>query len=73
MATPITYEKCSFCRNFLNPEFKKDRGFRYYCKAYPDGNGIPVSTLQWKTPHTSVRENQVGDFIFQELTDADDE
>lgn len=66
--------KCFKCAYFTAIEtVSEEEGFfKYICIAYPDG--IPEDIRCWKTKnpsvkpraHTSVQDDQVGDFVFEE-------
>lgn len=53
---PPYSSKCWFCKHFSNFE----------CAAFP--NGILDKYLSGKQTHTQIDENQIGDFVFTELT-----
>jgi hypothetical protein len=66
MPTPRSI-RCMECKHFkrvakTGNEFGKGEIFKYECPAFP--NGIPADIRSWENPHTSVRKDQKGRFIF---------
>lgn len=41
-----------------------------YCKAYPDGKGIPDEILVGDNDHKSVITGQEGDFVYTPIKDV---
>lgn len=77
MATPAKL-KCYECVYFIAAELvpEKEGFFKYLCIAYP--KGIPEDIRCWEAenpsvkprPHTSVQDDQVGDFVFEQKLSA---
>ena len=73
MPTPVEL-KCFACSFFIDiVKVPIEEGmFKYICSAYPEG--IPEDIRCWDAnnpsteprPHTSVQEDQVGDFVFEQ-------
>lgn len=74
MSTPVELKKCFDCIFFIEIELLsvEDGLFKYICSAYP--KGIPEDIRCWgaENPsteprqHTSVQDDQVGDFVFEQ-------
>mgnify|MGYP000945851891 CR=1 FL=1 len=53
------------CRHFIGTTGGNggELSVRWTCRAFPDG--IPDEIVLGKDPHDDVREDQVGDFVFE--------
>ena len=66
MTLPLL-SKCVTCQHFTrfvvvaDPETQIEEA-RPECLAFP--NGIPDVVYTWNDPHISVRDDQIGDFVF---------
>jgi len=66
MPTPVTIEciECKFFKGIKMEEEGIETSFIFLCPAFPEG--IPEEIRSWKNPHTKVRDDQEGDFVFEE-------
>ena len=63
MPTPVNIKSFT-CQHFIEVEKtgKQSPFFKFICKAFP--KGIPEEIRSWNKPHTSIREDQEGEFVF---------
>lgn len=61
----MLYESpCSVCKNFMKTIETGDKGFKFICKAFPDG--IPDDIIDGKLDHKTVLPDQKGKYVFQD-------
>lgn len=68
--TPLTIQ-CFDCKYFLGAvptgELSPKQVIKYNCPAFPE-KGVPEEIRSWKKPHTKIREDQTGKFVFLSLS-----
>lgn len=69
--TTILLSKCFLCEHFMDfheePTTEPGPPVRIFpqCEAFPEE--IPEEVYTWNEPHETVRDDQEGEFIFEEV------